>query len=140
MRAEPTYMTTIGGEKRHSDWDVNVQGARICDENQSLFKILLRGLYNISGPNVKWGVSGMLPRGHSISSTHTSVALVVRGRSGFLFGWIIVPRCILHGIRRVSAQYTRVFDETSRASRLVFIRYKTQGPVLANLTCDTYGL
>ena len=52
---------------------------------------------------------------------HTSLALEVRGRSGFLFRWTIVPRCVLHGIRRVSAQYTRVFDKTSPASRLIFI-------------------
>ena len=53
VRAEPTYMTSVGGEKRHSDWDVNVQGARICDENQSLFEIILRGLYKRE--NMKWG-------------------------------------------------------------------------------------
>ena len=24
MRVEPTYMAPVSGEKRHSDWDVNV--------------------------------------------------------------------------------------------------------------------
>ena len=57
--------------------------------------------------------------------TPALIALAVRGRSGFLFRWIIVPRWVLY---KIVPDIQGVCGETSPTSRLVFVTRAAHDP------------